>query len=1309
MQMLTKFESKSNRVKGIAFHPSLPLLAATLHNGSIQLWNYQTGTIYDRLDEHDGPVRGICFHPTQPLLVSGGDDYKIKVWNHKTRTCLFTLNGHLDYVRTVFFHHTQPWILSASDDQTIRIWNWQSRQCIAILTGHNHYIMCAQFHPTEDLIVSASMDQTVRVWDISGLRKKSAASSSNGTASSMPMSIEEQIARAASGSGLPGALGGQADLFGSTDAMVKYVLEGHDRGVNWASFHPTLPLIVSAGDDRQVKLWRMSETKAWEVDTCRGHFNNVSSALFHPRHELIISDAEDKTIRVWDMGKRTAVQTFRREADRFWVLTAHPKLNLFAAGHDSGLIVFKLERERPAFSVHQQTLYYVRDKQIRQLDYQTGTDHAVLSVKKLGSAYVQPRTLSFNPAERSVLVVSANSGASSNTNGDAPAQQGVYDLAPLPREGAAVAGLTQDLQDSGAVGKRGHGSSAIFVARNRIAVLDRVAQQIEIRDLSNNVTKAFPCPQSRGGGGDSGNASVVPTTTHEIFFGGTASLLLSTNSGVIMYDIQQQKILGELASPLVKYIAWSADGNSVALLSKHTITIANKSLGQSTLIHETIRIKSACWDDTGVLIYTTLNHIKYALPNGDSGIIKTLQQPVYVTRVKGKTVSVLDRTARPKNIVIDPTEYRFKLALSMGNYDEVLSIIKNSNLVGQAIIAYLQKKGYPEIALHFVNDKTTRFDLAIECGNLDVALETAEAIGADEVWQRLAEAALKLGNVKVVERAYQRIKAFEKLSFLYLITGNVDKLAKMSVIAERRGDAMSRYHNALYLGDAHKQVELLKDVGMDALAYATARSHGLLDDAAAIADAAGATPGMTGLETGGDDVQSNMQPLRPPQIVTPAYKYAWPVLPGKESFFDKALVANAEDGQVIFKDNAVAEAVDADEWLEADGFADAEEEIDDPDGILAAAGTTATGGVLASTTAIASAAAAEEAWDLEETELPVNSFDAPVVTPLGDRPLEGTEPGSSETEHWLRNSALAADHCAAGSFKTAMTLLSRQVGVVHFAPLKQLFLTLSVAAKASIPGAPALDPLELPLRRNLDETSKQKVLPARLWSVRDLSSGELQEAYKAVNGNKLEDAQTIFRGLLYKLVLTVAIDEAEAAEINDLLLLCREYLLGISIELERRESAKADPSFTSSPRGLELAALFTHAQMQSPHLTIALRSAMNVASKAGNFVMAASFANRLLALHPPPPERVAQQAQQVLSVADRSPRDAVPVPSYDPRERSFVICGASHTLIPAADAGGAVTDPLTQQAYLPEYKGTLCRITGISEIGKITSGLRPLA
>jgi Coatomer WD associated region len=61
----------------------------------------------------------------------------------------------------------------------------------------------------------------------------------------------------------------------------------------------------------------------------------------------------------------------------------------------------------------------------------------------------------------------------------------------------------------------------------------------------------------------------------------------------------------------------------------------------------------------------------------------------------------LDRSARPRTISIDPTEYRFKLALTRNNYDEVLHIIRTSNLVGQGIIAYLQKKGFPEVCFYF--------------------------------------------------------------------------------------------------------------------------------------------------------------------------------------------------------------------------------------------------------------------------------------------------------------------------------------------------------------------------------------------------------------------------------------------------------------------------------------------------------------------------------------------------------------------------------------------------------------------------------
>ena len=83
---------------------------------------------------------------------------------------------------------------------------------------------------------------------------------------------------------------------------------------------------------------------------------------------------------------------------------------------------------------------------------------------------------------------------------------------------------------------------------------DYFVQLIEIRDLSNSVVKSIK----------------PPVQTNDIFYGGTASLILSSASSVVLYDIQQQKTLAEITTPPVKYVVWSADGSLVALLSKHS-------------------------------------------------------------------------------------------------------------------------------------------------------------------------------------------------------------------------------------------------------------------------------------------------------------------------------------------------------------------------------------------------------------------------------------------------------------------------------------------------------------------------------------------------------------------------------------------------------------------------------------------------------------------------------------------------------------------------------------------------------------------
>ena len=207
-------------------------------------------------------------------------------------------------------------------------------------------------------------------------------------------------------------------------------------------------------------------------------------------------------------------------------------------------------------------------------------------------------------------------------------------------------------------------------------------------------------------------------------------------------------------------------------------------------------------------------HCPWLICISDNGIVRTLDQTVYLVRVKARNVYCLDRAAKPQVLEIDPTEYRFKLALVKRNYEEMLQIIKNSSLVGQSIIAYLQKKGYPEIALQFVQDPQTRFELAIECGNLDVAVEMAKQLDRPKLWTRLGTEALAHGNHQVVEMAYQKLRQFDKLSFLYLTTGDEDKLNRMAKIAEHRSDFQSQFQNSLYLGDVNSRIQMFKELDL---------------------------------------------------------------------------------------------------------------------------------------------------------------------------------------------------------------------------------------------------------------------------------------------------------------------------------------------------------------------------------------------------------------------------------------------------------------------------------------------------------------
>jgi coatomer protein complex subunit alpha (xenin) len=197
-----------------------------------------------------------------------------------------------------------------------------------------------------------------------------------------------------------------------------------------------------------------------------------------------------------------------------------------------------------------------------------------------------------------------------------------------------------------------------------------------------------------------------------------------------------------------------------------------------------------------------------------------------------------------------------------------------------------------------------------------------------------------------------------------------------------------------------------------------------------------------------------------------------------------------------------------------------------------------------------------------------------------------------------------------------MQLLNRQVGAVHFNPLKPRFLEVYQASKTYLPASPGLPPLVNYVRRTLEESDPRKALPIIPRDLETLAANDLQRGYDSMKANKLEDGLKIFKGILHAVLINAVGSESEVAEAKKLITSASEYAVAMSIELARRALGPQD-TVNKNPqllkRSLELSAYFTIPKIEVPHRQLALLNAMNLALRSKNYNSALSFANRILA------------------------------------------------------------------------------------------------
>jgi len=242
------------------------------------------------------------------------------------------LHGHGNWVTSIATTAEDPnMILSSSRDKTVIVWTLRREEGKNFgfprraLRGHNHFVSDVVISSDGQFALSGSWDSTLRLWDInSGICTRRFVGHSKDVLSVAFSADNRQI--------VSGSRDRSVKLW-NTLGECKYTIseEGHTEWVSCVRFSPNVaaPVIVSAGWDKLVKVWQLSNCKL--RTNLQGHSGYLNTVTVSPDGSLCASGGKDGTAMLWDLneGKRLysldagdVIHSLVFSPNRYWLCAA---------------------------------------------------------------------------------------------------------------------------------------------------------------------------------------------------------------------------------------------------------------------------------------------------------------------------------------------------------------------------------------------------------------------------------------------------------------------------------------------------------------------------------------------------------------------------------------------------------------------------------------------------------------------------------------------------------------------------------------------------------------------------------------------------------------------------------------------------------------------------------------------------------------------------------------------------------------------------------------------------------------------------
>ncbi|KAK1798011.1 hypothetical protein P4O66_000516 [Electrophorus voltai] len=260
--------------------------------------------------------------------ITNNKDVLRKTWNPK-----FTLRSHFDSIRGLAFHPVEPVLVTASEDHTLKMWNLQ-KTAPAKNSAHHRLLSC-------------SADGTVRLWNAADTSPALAVFNEDkdlGIPSSVDLVCSEPAHM------VTAFCNGRSAVYNMETQQQVLELESQDAGepdaprhINKVLSHPTLPITITAQEDRHIRFYDNNTGKL--IHSMVAHLDAVTSLAVDPNGLYLMSGSHDCSIRLWNMESKTCIQEFTAHRKKFEEsihdVAFHPtKCYIGSAGADALAKVF---------------------------------------------------------------------------------------------------------------------------------------------------------------------------------------------------------------------------------------------------------------------------------------------------------------------------------------------------------------------------------------------------------------------------------------------------------------------------------------------------------------------------------------------------------------------------------------------------------------------------------------------------------------------------------------------------------------------------------------------------------------------------------------------------------------------------------------------------------------------------------------------------------------------------------------------------------------------------------------------------------